>query len=310
MWAKACNASCGSKGRSKWTAASRVGKAVRGALCRGVPLILAIAPVAGQAQTTFPLNIREPAPIGDGYADGKPYDILGIMTGMSGEQAIAIATKHYAQQKRTMKVMVAKLPFNGQEFVSWMRPADSWASSRPEDTLYLAMSSAANKNQVVYIKRHVVYPKDRPANYAETLAALKAKYGEPGSLRVSEAFAQLTYPVQAGVVATTDEKSPPECTAARGALTSNPGANRNGNFGHLEATRLGVLHKCSALMFIELEFARNNGMRNPNAIEEMSITVVDINRTMSATEWDNKEIARLNELARTSGTTGAAPSKL
>lgn len=265
----------------------------------------------GVAAQNFPLNVREPAPIGEGYADGKPYDVLGLTTGMDGAQAAALVGKFYTQQGRKARVTSASLPFNSQKFTSWVGPDDQWSSGKPEDTLFVAMSSAASKNQVIYIKRFVTYPKDKPANYNETLAALKAKYGQPGSLSVNDYSATLTYPVRAGAVVQTSGNDAPACVFARTAAQSHPNADRSGRPGYAEAARLGVTDKCSTLMFIKLDFASVNGQRNQSVIEEMNITVVDIDRVWTALEWDKKEIARLKELARTSAPAGtSAPPKL
>ena len=256
---------------------------------------------AQQAGPTFPLKKVSPAAFGDGYVDRKPLDILGLTTGMPMDKAKSIVESHYTKQGRKMKTGKDGFPFNNEDFVVYFGPDDKFDASRAEDNLYVMASSPVVQSQVVFIRRYVRFPNDKPANFDETVKNLKEKYGQPSNERDGGDMFYLNYSTSNG------ELTPKErdvCLGARNLIGFNAAKDRE-NIDIVAAAQHGNAEGCTIAASAQLVYATIAGSVNKKAVAGMFVTVFDIKRTWAGVELDMKEIERLKGLAKATPGKGA-----
>lgn len=256
---------------------------------------------AQQGGPTFPLKKVSPAATGDGYVNRKPLDVLGLTTGMPMDRAKSIVESHYAKQSRKMKTGTDGFPFNNEDFVVYFGPDDKFDANRAEDNLYVIASSPVVQSQVVFIRRYVRFPNDKPASLDDTVRALKEKYGQPGSERDTAMTLDLNYSTSNGELASKERDA---CLGARNLISFNADKDRE-NIDIVAAAQHGNAEGCTIAASVRLVYANMAGSVNKKAVAAMFVTVFDVKRTWAGVELDMKEIERLKGLAKATPGKGA-----
>lgn len=271
-----------------------------------IAVVLSTATLAwSQSGPVFPLQKQTPAPYGDGYVGRKPFDILGLTTGMPMDKAKPIVERLYGEQRRKVKPNTDAFPFNNEEFVVYFGPEDKFDPNKAEDTLYVMASSPVVGSEVIFIRRYIRFPNDKPANLEETVKALKAKYGPPGSEYASDKMLDLNYSTSNGELT---PKHRDFCLGARNLVGFDAAKDRE-NIDIVAAAQHGNAEGCTIAASVQLVYATAAGTTNKKAVAAMFVTAFDVKRTWTGVELDDKEIDRLKGLAKTTPGQGA-PKKL
>ena len=294
---------------------------------RNLLLALAVgvsASSAGLAQEpAFPLQERPAAPIGDGYPRTRPWKVLGLHTGMPVEEALAVLRKEFPQLPAEPSVSMRRLPFSDRGF-AWTAehgmPFNN--ADHTYDRVYLAFSSAVTGNKVTFIRRSISYGKGEPANFEATQQAIRSAYGEPGyeiDVIGQQGFTWY-YPVRDGELLKKADPDQPgyHCFLAYRRINeigfpfyaSDPSRAERGLAEAAISDAADADGKCSVLMFVEGSYHYANGIYNKHALQSLAITIIDLKRQLAGIEADNKEIERLQTVARDTATRGKAAPKL
>jgi hypothetical protein len=124
-------------------------------------------------------------PIGSGFPDSKPLDIVGIYPGMTFDNAFSIISDYL---KATPESSTRLNPTSGGLYVNALR------GGKPNsDYLTVWLTPDAASNQVIAIARSLHFYGPRKTSELELFNALKAKYGTPDRIynRYGRSYNQL-----------------------------------------------------------------------------------------------------------------------
>jgi hypothetical protein len=216
---------------------------------------------------------------------------------MPGVKAIELATEFFAKQNRKVQLRKVQIPFANEAYVASVQGT---FLTPPADNLLIGLTSNATDNQVAFIRRETRYRGDYP-NTQETIAALKAKYGEPLFVKETPSAISMTYGYQKGVPASTENSSGP-CWQTIANMPSQ--VSDSGQINYRELIDTGKQERCGVVMWFRIEYPRLPGNQyNKTAVEDLIISIADVRRLADAAAWDFKEAQRLKALVP-----GAAPA--
>lgn len=287
---------------------------VRAALC-GLLFVMAAGQAHAQAGKPGAAIPSVSVPPGAGMPDGKPIDIRGLHTGMSSDAALAVLRDHYKSQAVKLNVVSATLPNTNTPFVAF-GTNDRRVDGNSYDLLGAAFTSNANGNQVVSIISNVRYAPGQERNTAETIAAIKQKYGEPSETNESRHGVRFQYTYKSGRLL--NGKTTCESLGGLWQVTltaASVGTWRQAMYGatgsDVSPQALGPDKRdCAGVMFIYLGYGRLRDDYNPKALAEMNVFFYDAARFKAAADRDATVVKELEEKARSGAPAGSGASKL
>jgi len=267
---------------------------------------------AGKPGTAIP-SVSVPA--GTGLPDNKPIDIRGLHAGMPSDAALAVLRDHYKSQAIKLNVVSATLPNTNAPFAAFGVNDRRVDGDKSYDLLGAAFTSNANGNQVVSIISNVLYPAGQERNTAETVAAIKQKYGEPTQIDKSDYGLRFQYSFKSGRVLSGNPTCDPLTRLDNVALTTASVGNwQQAMYGAANTDRVLNIspdqRDCAAIMFIQLGYGRDRDDYNPKALREMRVVFFDAARFKAATARDAAVVKELEEKARSNAPAGSGASKL
>lgn len=255
-------------------------------------------------------------PVGAGLPDGRPVDIRGLHTGMPGAAALSLLREHYKAQPVKLNIRSMTLLNSKTEFVAYAM--NSNFSGDTYDYLGAAFTSNASGNQVVSIMSHAGYGAGKERSTAETLAAIKQKYGEPSAVTETQFTLLLRYGYKNGQLV----KANNPCAGLTG-MSELSLRNRDviqldewrtmmGRSARSDGTMApsDPAQGCSAAMYITIVYGLHPKQPNVNSISEIRFVFFDAERFRAATLRDAEFVKDQGAIERQTAPGGSGASKL
>jgi hypothetical protein len=226
-----------------------------------------------------PLQQTPMPPIGNGFPDGKPLDIVGVYPGMKYDKALPIVSDYL---HTAPKIFTSLNPTTGGLYVNAVTGPWIEGGGERADNLTVWLTPDAAGNQVIGVARKLNFKGPGETSSLELFNALKAKYGMPDRIynRYGESYNQSNAPPSTDYslrwVFNIDQKQKRACLSH---VKLSPYGSRGVLFasGALAADFYSQIAGCGVVLDINITIGSFN-----EGVSSMDALMVDFERTNKA----------------------------
>ena len=223
-------------------------------------------------------------------------DILGFTLGMPGGEAEGKLGAFYADQKRDLYLKRFRLDPAQPDYLGFAAPS-SYGLRDDEDNVVLMFSGTASANQLLYMTRDAVFPRDHRPTLAQTTTAIKNKYGEPSAANGSS----LGYFYHDGALLKSNSAllKSNNCAAAanQAAVVRRPaqGGMYNDYLSQASAAASLAPPDCDAAVVFSLQIAQDSAGARAEQLDSLSAIAIAFRNLKIARAQDSAAFAKSQE---------------